>query len=306
MSQRSALYVGHVTHHRLTPKRHSLRNRVYWLLLDLTELEALNSRLRWFSYNQTNLASFFNRDHGDGSDVPLHEQVRGQLTTAGLEARSLTIQLLCMPRVVGYDFNPLSVYFCSTQQGDMVAVIYQVTSTFGGRHSYVIPIPLPALSGKPPTIQQPQGSASQIVHQECAKEFYVSPFMDLDMSYRFRTAAPSDTVSVSVQARKSDAAVINTALHGKRQDLSDRNLLRLAATHPVLPMKVMAAIHWNALKLWWRGFEINPSKPSTATTVTIVGQPQLTHSSPARSQPLSAIGSQSIFRSTNEASRNAN
>jgi DUF1365 family protein len=260
LSLRSALYVGAVSHHRLTPKRHALRNRVYWLLLDLAELPTLDASLKLLSYNSMNLTSFYDRDHGDGSNVSLLDQARAHLREANINDAGLSVKLLCMPRVAGYDFNPLSVYFCSNAQGALVATIYEVSNTYGGRHSYVIPTVLPPALGQ----------NGDTVRQACDKTFYVSPFMDLDMSYRFRTRMPADKVTVSVQARKNDRTVINTSLIGHRRELNDYNLLQLAATHPILPMKVTGAIYWHALKLWWRGFAINRNTPSTANTVTIV------------------------------------
>ncbi|MGI9353969.1 MAG: DUF1365 domain-containing protein, partial [Rhizobiaceae bacterium] len=222
MSPRSALYVGAVSHHRLTPKRHALRHRVYWLLLDLAELSIVNARLKLLSHNGMNLTSFYDRDHGEGTNMPLLEQTLAHLREARIEDAGVSVQLLCMPRVAGYDFNPLSIYFCSNVQGDLVAMIYEVNNTFGGRHSYVIPTPTATADKDDCTIRQ-----------SCDKAFYVSPFMDLDMSYRFRTRTPADKVEVSVQARQHDRAVINTSLIGHRRELNDRNLLLLAATHPV-------------------------------------------------------------------------
>jgi DUF1365 family protein len=252
--------VGTVSHNRLTPKRHSLRHSVYWLLLDLEELPALNSRLKFLSHNGVNLASFYDRDHGNGTDTSLFNQALAQLREAGIDDTNVSVQLLCMPRVAGYDFNPLSIYFCSNAQGDLVAIIYEVNNTFGGRHSYVIPTSMTATAAP----------GDSTIRQTCDKAFYVSPFMDLDMSYRFRTRAPSDKISVSVQARRNSRAVLNTSLVGHRRALNDHNLLRLAVTHPLLPMKVTGAIYWHGLKLWLRGFVVNHSKPSTDTTVTIV------------------------------------
>jgi len=233
---------------------------VYWLLLDLAELPALDAKLKLFAYNGMNLASFYDRDHGDGTSLSLLEQARAHLREAEINDAGVSVRLLCMPRVAGYDFNPLSVYFCSNAQGDLVAVIYEVSNTFGGRHSYVIPTSVDATADQ----------CGDTVRQACDKTFYVSPFMDLDMKYRFRTRVPAGKVTVSVQARKNGHAIINASLIGHRRELNDFNLLRLAATHPVLPMKVSGAIYWHAMKLWWRGFAINHETPSTATTVTIV------------------------------------
>ena len=258
MNSRSALYVGHVYHHRLHPQRHALRHRVYWLLLDLEELPDIGDSLSLFSHNAANLMSLHDRDHGDGTARPLRLQALDHLRAAGLDVDGVSVRLLCMPRVAGYDFNPLSVYYCSNASDQLIAMIYEVNNTYGGRHSYVIPV-----SGH-------AGNSADTVRQGCDKGFYVSPFMELDLSYRFQASLPGDDVSLSVQARKNDRVVINTSLHGRRHDLNDLNIMRLAVTHPALPIKVTGAIYWHALKLWWRGFAVNQATPSTATTVTIV------------------------------------
>ncbi|MGI9476598.1 MAG: DUF1365 domain-containing protein [Hyphomicrobiaceae bacterium] len=252
--------MGSVSHRRLTPKRHVLRHRVYWLLLDLAELAELDAGSRLFSHNRANLVSFYDRDHGDRTGNALLGQALAHLRAAGIKDTGVTVQLLCMPRVAGYDFNPLSVYFCRNADDDLVAVIYEVSNTFGGQHSYVIPTPA----------HRRENARGDIVRQACEKTFYVSPFMDLDVTYQFRVGAPDEKVALAVQARKNDCAVINTSLVGRRQVFTDRNLLRLSVTHPVLPIKVTGAILWHALKLWWRGFAINPATPSSETSVSIV------------------------------------
>ena len=258
---RSAVYVGDVVHHRLTPRRHRLRQQAYWLLADLDELAMLDGRLRLFSYNRTNLISLHDRDHGDGSDRPLAEQMREHAAAAGIGADGgLSVLLLCMPRVAGYDFNPLSVYFCVGRDGTLRGVIYEVNNTLGGRHLYVIP----AGAARP----------EETVRQTCEKRFYVSPFLDMDMTYIFRTAVPDDVVRLSVQGRREGGAVINTALVGRRQPLDDRTIARLALTRPLLPIKVVVAIHWHALRMWLGGFNL-ADQPSTPTpSVTIVHAPR--------------------------------
>lgn len=258
MSLRSALYVGSVSHRRMTPRPYQLRHRVYWLLLDLAELSSLGADRRLFSHNRTNLVSFHDADHGDGSGRPLIDQAVGHLRRAGIDDPTVSIQLLCMPRVAGYDFNPLSIYFCRDGQGALIAMIYEVNNTLGGRKSYVIP-------ADPGT-----GETGGGLRQACAKSFYVSPFMDLDMAYRFRVDPPGERVTVAVQARKDDSAVINTCLVGRRRAFTDGNLLQLSASHPMVPLKVTGAIYWHALKLWWRGFAISGATADTDTSVTIV------------------------------------
>lgn len=267
MTEHSAIYVGDVVHHRLTPKRHRLRHRVHWLLVDLDEVEAIDRRLKLFSYNRFNLFSLHDADHGDGSQRPLAEQMRQHVAAAGIGGGDeVSIRLLCMPRVAGYDFNPLSVYFCVDRREALRGVIYEVNNTFGGRHTYVI-----AAQGQGADAAGPEEDPE--LRQSCEKRFYVSPFLDMDMAYAFRTRAPDEQVRLSVQGRRGGQAIINTALVGQRRELSDGMLTRLALTQPMVPIKVVGAIHWHALRMWARGFRF-ADKPETITpSVTIVRAP---------------------------------
>ena len=133
----SALYVGRVGHTRLRPRRHTLGYRSFMLLIDLEEAEALAGRLRWFSLDRFNLFGFRARDHGDGSSTPLRAQIAAHLEAAGLGASLGAVRLLCLPRVLGYVFNPISLYFCHSAAGELIAILYEVSSTFGERHSYL-------------------------------------------------------------------------------------------------------------------------------------------------------------------------
>ena len=133
----SGLYQGAVTHKRLRPREHALRYRVFMLLLDLDELPDLFRRLRLLSRGRFGLMSFDAGDHGDRSGAPLRPQIEQRLAAAGIEAGG-PIRLLCMPRVLGYGFNPLSLFFCHRRDGRLAAILYEVTNTFGERHAYLI------------------------------------------------------------------------------------------------------------------------------------------------------------------------
>ena len=119
---RSALYVGEVAHYRLRPKRHRLRYKVFYLLLDLDEIDAVTGTLRLFSRNRFNLFGFHDGDHGDRTTEPLRGQIEGHLRRAGVETGG-PIRLLTMPRMLGYVFNPLSIYYCHRADGSMAAVL---------------------------------------------------------------------------------------------------------------------------------------------------------------------------------------
>lgn len=238
MTIASSLYVGSVMHRRLKPRHHRFRYRAFWCLFDLDELSDLSRRLSWFSHNRFNFFSLYDSDHGDGSAIPLREQADRLLDRAGIDLAGGPIRLLCMPRTWGCGFNPLSIYFCYRNDGRLAALIHQVHNTFGKRHSYVIPVT----------------GGHEASRQHCWKRFYVSPFLDMDMRYDFRIAGPDERIGVGISASDlSGATVLGAVLIGVRRQLTDRNLLVLAAAIPAVTLKVIVAIHWEALRLWLKG-----------------------------------------------------
>ncbi|KKB08092.1 DUF1365 domain-containing protein [Devosia chinhatensis] len=232
MSLNSAIYVGHVVHHRHRPKKHFLRYRVFSLLIDIDELAELDG-LRWFAHNKRALFSFRDRDHADGGN--LRDWARAQLAAEGLPAPG-RIRMLCYPRILGYVFNPLTVWYCDDEDGTPLATIYEVHNTFHERHTYVLPV-----------------AAEK---QEADKAFYVSPFIDMNCHYAFKLSAPGKSVLVSINETQDGAPLLYAAFAGKRRDLSDANLIRLFFSHPLMTLKVTAGIHWEALKLIAKGIRI--------------------------------------------------
>lgn len=247
----SGLYPGVVTHTRLKPRRHGLRYRIFMLLLDLDELDALDRGLKLFSLKRFNLAGFDPRKHGDGSATPLKAQVEAQLAAAGI-AHGGPVRMLAMPRILGMGFNPLTVYFCHSADGALSAILYEVNNTFGERHSYLIP-----------------AEDAPIVKQACAKGLYVSPFMDMDLAYAFRVRPPAEQVQVMVDVDDAEGRVLATGFAAQRKDLTDRNLIRAWLTHPWMTVGVLGAIHWEALFIWLKGEKIRqrPAKPEWPVTV---------------------------------------
>jgi DUF1365 family protein len=255
VTRNSCLYVGSVMHRRLHPRTHRFRYRAFWMLLDLNELAELSGKLRLLSYNRSGLFSFYDSDHGDGSDASLRVQVERQLAKAAVDLAGGRIRLLCMPRTLGYCFNPLSIFFCDRADGTLAAVIYQVHNTFGERHSYVIRV-------------AKQGNA---LRQRSQKQFYVSPFLAMDMRYAFRISGPDERISVGICASASSGPVLNALLAGERQDLTDRTLMLAFLKIPAMTLKVIVAIHWEALRLWMKGIRLHrrPSPPKQAATVIV-------------------------------------
>ena len=263
MSSASALYVGSVMHQRLRPARHRLRYRMFSLLLDLDELPALARRMRLFSLNRFNLFSLHERDYGDlagrDADDGLRAYVDRQLRDAGLPAAG-AVRLLTMPRILGYAFNPLSVYFCDGADGTLQALLYEVNNTFGERHSYLI------------AVDASQGKEARIV-QRCAKEFRVSPFLALDLDYVFRIEPPASeraALSLAVVANDRVGALVNARFDAERRRLDDAALARVFFSHPLLTLKVVAAIHWEALRLAMKGVRLQAKPAAPCCPVTLV------------------------------------
>lgn len=257
----SGLFVGVVNHERFTPRRHQLRYRMFQTLLDLDEIPALASGRRWFSHNRFNLFSFHDRDHGDGQSAPLRSYVERVLAAGGVTQNGGQVLLLCMPRIFGHVFNPLSIYFCHDADGAISAMIYEVNNTFGQRHSYLIPA-------------APDRSGGDII-QSCDKALYVSPFMDMAMTYDFRVTPPGDRIATTIHGRGVDGELIIAAsFSGARRALSDRNLLATLIHYPLLTLKVVAAIHWEAVKLALKGLRLRPRPPAPSQPISVAAPPR--------------------------------
>jgi DUF1365 family protein len=265
-----SVYAGTVMHQRLRPRRHRLQYRMFSLLLDLDGLDALQRRLRWLSVNRFNLFAFHERDHGDGRPQGLAAWVREQLQAAG-RPPAAAIRLLAMPRVLGYGFNPLSLHFCHGADGRLHSVLYEVHNTFGERHVYLEAVD-PSVS--PSVDDGADAAAPTRLVQGCDKAFHVSPFLPLALAYRFRLQPPAaghgdfdlaidvlerpqpDGPAAAGQASERDRRVLVAHHSAQQRPLDDRELLRLALTHPLLTLKVIAGIHWEAIKLLLKGLRL--------------------------------------------------
>ena len=160
--------------------------------------------------------------------------------------------MLAMPTILGMGFNPITVFFCHRPDGALSAILYEVNNTFGERHSYLIP-----------------ADDAPVVKQACDKGFYVSPFMDMDLSYTFRVRPPGEQVQVLVDVDDAGGRVLATGFVATRQELTDRVLARAWLTHPLMTLGVVGAIHWEALWIWLKGEKVRqrPAKPAWPVTV---------------------------------------
>jgi DUF1365 family protein len=250
-----AIYAGEVVHQRFAPRRHRLRYRLFQMLIEVDAAPALGRRLRLFSHNRPNLFSLHDADHGDGERGSLRAFAERTLAAAGVSLPGGRILIQCMPRILGYVFNPLTLYYCHDGRGALAAMIYEVHNTFGQRHSYVIPV-------------APDGASP--VRQSCGKAFHVSPFMGMDMTYRFTVEPPGETVSTVIQGLgPGETPLIFAAFKGRRRPLSDGQLLKLFGAYPLLTFKVAGAIHLEAVKLLAKGLRLKPAPPAPSASVTV-------------------------------------
>jgi len=240
MIENSCIYTGKVIHKRFKPKEHSFKYSVFSLLLDLSEIKLINKKIPFFSFNKFNILSFFDKDHGerDGSDLGVW--VKKKLKEKGIESEDIKIKILCYPRIFGYVFNPLSIFFIYNKIADPIAIFYEVKNTFGEQHTYIFEI---------------KNTNSQIKN-DCKKKFFVSPFMDLESKYFFKVILPNDRFSVIIDQRDKEGKLLFASQDGDRHDFTLKNLLFCYLKHPLMSLKVISAIHYEALKLWIKGVKL--------------------------------------------------
>jgi DUF1365 family protein len=255
---RSGLYRGHVAHARLRPRRHKLRYRVFSLLLDLDEAAELSQRNALFGFNRRAPISVWEKDLGDGRDRGLRDWVEATLVRAGLAIAHPRIDILCYPRLFGFVFNPLTVYYCSDAEGVVRAFIYEVSNTFGERWIYVL---------------RTTELAAPFEHQ-CAKQFYVSPFMPMDCQYHFHIEAAGDHVMVRIDETDRSGLLLRASFSGQRREFNDRELAAALFRYPLMTLKVVGAIYWEAMRMLLKRVPVFRHRPAAnRMTVTIVGEP---------------------------------
>lgn len=242
------LYLGEVMHRRTRPKAYEFVYRVFNLYVDIDRLDALSARLKWFSYNRFNLLSFHDRDHGARDGSSLRTWIERHLDEAGLGHAAADVRILCMPRVLGYGFDPLSIWYCHDATGALRAVLYEVKNTFGDQHGYLMPV---------------DAGATGPVDHAADKIFHVSPLIAMNARYRLRVETPGERLAVLIRESDDDGEFLVATLTGDRREMTDRACLRAFLSVPLMSFKIIAAIHWHAVKLLLRGvkFHRRPEPP---------------------------------------------
>jgi DUF1365 family protein len=254
----AVLYSGEVMHQRMKPFGHRFQYRVFSLLVDLDRLDEANKLSALFSVNARNLVAFHEKDHCGSDTSSLRSYADGLLADAGLVVPAARILLVCYPRILGYVFNPISVYYAYDADDGLVAMIYEVRNTFGERHTYVCPV-----------------SDGEItaggIRQTCDKIFHVSPFIPMQMRYHFRMLPPGDEIRWRILETDADGPLLAATFTGRQESMATSTLLSLTARIPFLTLKIVAGIHWEALKLWLKGAKYI-SRPKAPPPVSIKPQ----------------------------------
>jgi len=232
----ASLYNGSVMHHRMKPQEHRFTYAVFSVLLDLDRLEEATGLSPLFSVNRFNILSFHEKDHGLRDGGCLRRHVNELLAKEQIEAPARVL-LLAYPRLLGYGFNPLSVYYAYDPQDRLVALVYEVRNTFGGLHTYVAPV-------------KPGQSSDAGIRQDQRKEFYVSPFVSMEQHYHFRMLPPGEAVRVRILEKDAAGPLLAATFSGTHKTLTTAEIARACLRVPFLSFKVMGAIHWEAFKIW--------------------------------------------------------
>jgi DUF1365 family protein len=249
----AALYPGEVMHARLKPFGHRFVYTVFSLLVDVDRLAEAGRLSRLFSVNRANVVSFHEKDQSERPGETARQYADRLLAEAGMAERPARVLLLCYPRILGYVFNPLSIYFCYRADGTLIAAIYAVRNTFGERHTYVAPVR--------------DGELSEAgLRQARKKLFHVSPFIGMDARYHFRILPPGETVRLRIHETEQGEPLLAATFTGERRKLDDRTLAGCLLKFPLMTWKIMAGIHWEALKLWLKGARFRRSPPAPATS----------------------------------------
>ncbi len=232
---KSCIYNGIVTHTRFKPVKHFLKYNTFSFFIDLDELEDLHKQNLIFSYNKFNIFSFYEKDHGGRNGKSLKKWVLDKLKKFDYKIEINKIKLLCYPRIFGYVFNPLSIFYCYGNNS-LKAIFYEVKNTFNEQHTYIFKV-----------------KSNGEIKQSCKKKFYVSPFMDMNTFYDFNLQNPEKELYISIKQTDKKGIVLTAVQTGQKKEFNVKQLLINFFKYPLMTLKIITAIHFEAFLLWKKG-----------------------------------------------------
>tara|TARA_Y100000590_G_scaffold470761_1_gene669628 strand:+ start:26493 stop:27302 length:810 start_codon:yes stop_codon:yes gene_type:complete len=235
----SCIYRGHIYHKRYKPIINKFKYNTFSFFIDYDCIYELDRSSNFFSYNRFNIFSFYDKDHGYRNGKNLKLFVNNVLKKHKVNISNLKIKILCFPRICGYVFNPISVIYCY-KKNILISVFYEVKNTFNEQHTYYF-------------INKKNIKNNNFQHK-CLKKFYVSPFMDIKGHYEFKINIPKNNFSILInQFLEDKSKILNASQIGTREDFSDANLLKIFLRYPLLTLKIIFSIHWQAFKILIKG-----------------------------------------------------
>ena len=253
MINNSCIYNGQVIHKRFKPKEHYFKYNVFSLLIDLDELSVIEKKIKLFSYNKFNLISFYDEDHGNRDGSSLIFWVKKNLNQISVDTSQIKIKLLCYPRILGYVFNPLSIFFVYDKNSSLLAILYEVKNTFGEQHTYIFKTNI----------------NNNLVQHMCKKKFHVSPFIEMDCVYFFRLLKPGNKISVIIDQNDKEGKILYASQDGVKSEITNANLTKSYLKHPLMTFKIILAIHFEAFKLWSKGIKFIKKKFKIKNNITV-------------------------------------
>ncbi len=235
----SSIYNGTVIHKRFKPKTHFFKYNIFSLLIDLSELDELDEKIKFFSFNKFNLISFYEKDHGNRDGSSLIQWVKNIINQNDINSQDIKIKLLCYPRIFGYVFNPLSVFFIYNASDKLISILYEVKNTFGEQHTYIFKVK----------------DNTNLFQHSCTKKFHVSPFIEMNCNYFFRILKPGEKISVIIDQYQTNEKILYASQDGKRVNFNSKELIKSYLKHPFMTFKIISAIHYEAFKLWTKGIK---------------------------------------------------
>ena len=236
---RSAVYYGRMGHIRHSQKPHRFYYDIAYLLVDLDEELDLKDMTRFFGWNNRAWLSFNDLDHGRGGPETFREFLEDCMIKSGLGDGVWRFSVLCLPRVLGYCFNPISVVYCY-RENVLRGMVYEVNNTFGERVHYVVPVT----------------SQKGVLRQRCEKSLHVSPFFEVKGHYEFKVSEPAQQLTSVIDYYVGEDLQLRALFKGTRAEFSDRSIRKIISSSPFLSLKVMTLIHYQAFRLWLKGIPL--------------------------------------------------
>ena len=253
----SQILLSNIIHKRFIPFKHTLNYNLPSLYLNIDHLENINKKYKFFSLNAFNIFSFYDRDHGYRDKRSIKSFVIESLQKYNIKYQNLNIMILCFPRILGYVFDPLSVIYCFDND-KLISIIYEVKNTSNEQHTYIF-----------------KGNANSKdfnLKHKCSKQFYVSPYIEMDANYKFINRMFEKQININIDLYdKNNKKVLTASQHGRFVDLNAKNMLKFLSYNPLLGFKVIIGILYEALKINIKGGKYYARKKKLNDTVSFEG-----------------------------------